>query len=92
MSYNLKTFWFKKSNIWQVIFILIILYSISTINVLLLTISLMPFLRTAFLKTHILVAFAQISFGLVAFLSIYHLSTMFRRRKRFSDRQEEEGR
>ena len=88
MSSGFKKLWFKKGIMWEVIFILIILYAVSSINVLAIVISVLPFLHGAFLKTHILTYFAEIAFGLTAFLSIYHLSTLFRKSKRKTDKQE----
>ena len=88
MSSGFITTFLRKNTIWQMIFILTILYAVSSINVLVIVINLLPYLRGAFFRTHILVYFAEISFGLTAFLSAYHLTTMFRRRKRKMDRVE----
>ena len=83
-----KTAWFRNSAIWQVIFALIILYNVSSINVLVLTISILPVLQGAFLKTHVLVYFGEISFAIAVFLSIYHMSSVFRTKKRRNDSME----
>ena len=88
MSSGFKKMWFKKGILWEVIFILTILYAVSSINILVIVISILPFLHGAFLKTHILTYFAEIAFGLTAFLSVYHITTIFHRRKRRTDRQE----
>ena len=79
---------FKSSIVWHIIFILIILYSVSSINVLILAIGILPFLQGALLNTSVLTYFSDISFALAAFLSIYHLSTIFRGKKRRNDKAE----
>ncbi|MDR0443148.1 MAG: hypothetical protein LBH44_07070 [Treponema sp.] len=91
--FHVKAFWFKKSNIWQVIYVLIILYAVSSINVLMLLASLFPYVRAyvgrpTFIKTHILIIFAGIAFLLVAAVGIHHLVIMFRKRKRKTDVQD----
>ena len=78
-------FWLNKNQLLQVIFILIILYSISSINVLILALNILPYLPNAFLKQYALIGFALISFLLAAFMGIYHLYSMFRKRKRKTD-------
>ena len=82
--------WLKSSAVWQIIFILIILYSVSSINVLILAMGILPYLHGAILNAPVLVYFAEISFAIAAILSIYHLSTIFRRRKRRDDRVEDQ--
>ena len=73
----------KIKNLWQLIFILSILYAVSSMNVLILVNSILPYLQGAFLKTHVLQYFALVSFALAAFLSAYHLFGMFRRDRKF---------
>jgi hypothetical protein len=75
-------FWTKSKNLWQLIFILCILYAISSMNVLILVKSILPYLQGAFLKTHILVYFSQISFALAVFLSVYHFVNMYGKTKK----------
>ena len=79
----------KNSATWHVIFILVILYCVSSINVLLLAIGVLRFLPNAYLNAPVLRYFAEISFGFACFLGIYHLSTIFRRKKRRQDKTEE---
>ena len=67
----------KSRNLWQVIFIVSILYAISSMNVIILVKSILPFLQGAFLKTQVLRYFAEISFAIAVFLSGYHLFQMF---------------
>jgi membrane protein implicated in regulation of membrane protease activity len=45
-----------------------------------------PHLPGAYLNSEICVVYSIISFVLTAFIAAYHLSTMFRRRKRKTDR------
>ena len=78
-------FRFHKSLIMQVIFILIILYAISSLNVLILAISILPLLPAAFLRPFALAGFNVISVTLMILLAIYHLVTMFHHRKRKFD-------
>ena len=78
----------KNSIVWHVLFILIILFSVSSINVLILAVGMLPFLRNAHLSTPVLVYFAVMSFSIATFLSIFHKSTIFRRKKRKQDRIE----
>ena len=73
---SLKSMWFKKGIVWEVIFILTILYAISTINVLVIAKSIVPLLIHAELSPQVLKYFAEIAFGLAIFLSIYHLTVM----------------
>ena len=86
MSSGFKKLWFKEGIVWEVIFILSILYAVSSINVLVIVISILPSLSGAFLKTHVLMYFAELAFVLTAFLSIYHMSTLFRKPKRKTDK------
>lgn len=82
-----KEFWANKRRISQVIFILIIIYAVSSINVLLLALGVLSYLPQAHLNPYVLVAFSLVSFLLSVFISAYHLSTMIQRRKRKSDRE-----
>jgi ABC-type transport system involved in cytochrome bd biosynthesis fused ATPase/permease subunit len=72
------------------IYILIILYAVSSINVLLLILGLLPYLLDAFMETHILLFFVVISFMLAAYLSGYHTLILFHKRKRKTDTEEHE--
>jgi hypothetical protein len=77
---------FRKYGV-QVVFILVILYAISSINVLMLAYGLLQYLPGAFLNPSVIVAFALISFVLTILTSVYHLATMLRGRKRKVDHQ-----
>ena len=66
-------------------FILIILYAISSLNVLILAISILPYLPDAFLRPYALAGFNIISVSLMVLLTIYHMVTMFHHRKRYGD-------
>jgi len=82
---NASGFWLNKNQLLQVVFILIILYSISSVNVLILALNILPYLPNAFLKPYALIGFALISFVLAVFMGFYHLYSMFRKRKRKTD-------
>ena len=85
MRFRLNFAWLRSNAVWHIIFILIILYCVSSINVLILAVGLLPFLMGAFLNTRVLTYYAEISFGIAALLSIFHLSLIFRSRKRKND-------
>lgn len=85
---GLKEFFIRQNHISQMIFILILLYAVSSINVLLLALGILPHIPGMYLNPYIMVAFSLISFALTAFISAYHLSTMIRRRKRKTDQEE----
>ena len=72
----------KKRAAWIVVFIVSIMYSVSSMNVLILTTSALPYIEGLRLVTRALILFAVISFGLAIFLSVYHLYTMLRTEKR----------
>jgi membrane protein implicated in regulation of membrane protease activity len=79
----------NKRHIWQAAFILIILYAVSSINVLVLIWGvLLPYLIEAFHGMGILFYFARVSFVLAAFLSIYHVYLMFNTKKRKTDTED----
>jgi membrane protein implicated in regulation of membrane protease activity len=86
MDSTKEGFFLKKSTMSQIIFILIILYSVSAINVLLLAFGLLPYIPGAYLNPNMLIGFSLFSFVLTLLTSAYHLSTMIRRRKRKTDR------
>jgi Na+/phosphate symporter len=76
----------KKTLISQVIFILIIVYAVSSINVLLLALGVIPYLPSAYLNPYMILSFAVTSFVLTTAMAVFHLSTMLRRNKRITDR------
>ena len=83
-----KKLWFKKGIVWEVIFILTILYAVSSINVLVIANSLMSSLKKVLegmglnsesilsLSTDVLTYFAVIALCLTVFLSVYHITVM----------------
>jgi ABC-type multidrug transport system permease subunit len=77
--------WRSRSHLSKLIFLLIILYCISSINVLLLAFGLTKWIPDFHLNARVLIAFSVTSFALTLFVSAYHLSTFLRRRKRASD-------
>jgi putative effector of murein hydrolase LrgA (UPF0299 family) len=91
MAHKFKEFWMSKSHVSKVIFILIVLYCIASINVLFLSLGMVPYFQSFQQSSYLLIGFAISSFALTLFMSAYHLSTMLRRRKRKSDRLSDEG-
>jgi len=86
------SFWSRKKRLLlQLFFVLSIVYSISTINVLVVFVSILPFLQDVSFKTSVLVHFARISFGLAAFLSIYHFFIVLHPKKRKNDELDEKN-
>lgn len=85
-----KEFLLNKSRISQVIFIVIIMYCVSSMNVLILALGIMPYIPGVYLNPYVLIVFAIISFVITLLVSIYHLSTMIRKRKRKCDRPADE--
>jgi hypothetical protein len=75
----------KRSYAAQVIFMLIILCSISAVNVLFLVIGNLSYLSSAYPDARIFITFALAAFCLTICMSLYHLSTMFRSKKRNTD-------
>lgn len=78
--------WIKnKTYIAITIFIVIIIYAISSVVMLGLVLGIFPALPGAYLNPYMCLGYAIISFLLTAFISAYHLSTLIRRRKRKTD-------
>ena len=92
MSRNLKELWMSRSHVSQIIFILIVLYCVASVNVLILALGMLPYYESDHGVSYLLIGFTISSFVLTLFISAYHLSTMLRRRKRRSDRFSEEER
>jgi hypothetical protein len=82
----------SRSRVSQVIFILIVLYCVASVNVLILALGMLPYYESIQGVSYLLIGFTISSFVLTLFISAYHLSTMLRRRKRRSDRLLEEER
>ena len=80
-----RIFRFHKSLVMQIVFILIILYAISSLNVLILAISVLPYLPDPFLRPFALAGFNIISVMLMVLLAVYHMVTMFHHGKRKGD-------
>jgi membrane protein implicated in regulation of membrane protease activity len=85
MAQTFKEFWMNKTNVSRVIFILIIAYCVTCINLLLLVLGILPYIEWAQNKPNLFLWFAIGSFALTIIVSAYHLSTMLRRRKRKED-------
>jgi hypothetical protein len=91
MYFHIHKHHLNKRNILHGVFILIILYAVSSINVLALLLGSFHHFQFILLETNILDYFAAISVILTVSLSGYHLSIMFRSRKRKTDTVEEQG-
>jgi membrane protein implicated in regulation of membrane protease activity len=79
-------FWKQKTLISQVLFILAMMYCVSSINVLLLALGIIRWIPQAYLNPKVLIIFSLVSFAFALVLSAYHFSTFINRRKRKYDR------
>jgi hypothetical protein len=80
--------WKGKTHLSQILFILVMMYCVSSINVLLLALGVVRWIPQAYLNPRVLIWFSIISFGFAVLLSAYHLCTFFFRNKRRSDYEE----
>jgi membrane protein implicated in regulation of membrane protease activity len=78
-------FWKQKTHVSQLLFLLAMLYCVSSINVLILALGVVRWIPEAYLNPTVLIAFSLISFSFALVLSIYHFSTFLNRRKRKND-------
>ena len=84
--------WFSgKTHLYQLVFILIILYGVSSVNVLVLALGIIPYIPGMFLSPLMMIGFALISFALTVFVSAYHLSNMLLQKKRRTDEPVAQG-
>jgi membrane protein implicated in regulation of membrane protease activity len=83
---NFVEFWKQKTHVSQLLFILAMMYCISSLNVLLLVLGVVRWIPTAYLNPYVLIWFSVISFAFALLLSAYHFSTFINRRKRKNDR------
>jgi hypothetical protein len=83
---NFVAFWKQKTRVSQLLFIIAMMYCISSINVLLLAVGVVNWIPEAYLNPQVLIIFSLISFGFAFLLSVYHFSTFLNRRKRKADR------
>jgi hypothetical protein len=81
-------FWRQKTHVSQVLFILAMMYCVSSINVLLLALGVVRWIPQAYLNPQVLIWFSIISFGFALLMSAYHFSTFIIRRKRKYDYEE----
>jgi len=88
MSSESNKKWVRSSAIWQVILILVLFYTVSSINVLILAAGILPYLQGAYFRTYVLRYFSEISFAIVIFLGIFHVSMMIKKKKEDTDRAE----
>jgi membrane protein implicated in regulation of membrane protease activity len=82
-------FWKQKTHVSQVLFIIAMMYCVSSINVLLLALGVIRWIPQAYLNPNVLIGFSLISFAFALVLSAYHFSTFINRRKRKEDRGSE---
>jgi hypothetical protein len=78
----------SKSYIAHAVFMLAITYAMSSFTVLGLAMGILPFLPMASLDLSVCTIYTLISFVLAAGLSAYHLSSMVRGNKRWTDKAE----
>jgi membrane protein implicated in regulation of membrane protease activity len=83
---NFIAFWKQKTHVSQLLFILAMLYCVSSINVLFLALGVVHYIPQAYLNPQVLIVFSIISFAFAFLLSVYHFSTFLNRRKRKEDR------
>jgi uncharacterized membrane protein YbhN (UPF0104 family) len=83
---NFLAFWRQKTHVSQLLFVLAMLYCVSSFNVLLLALGVLSYIPQAYLNPRVLVIFSLISFAFAFLLSAYHFSTFLNRRKRKEDR------
>jgi membrane protein implicated in regulation of membrane protease activity len=81
-------FWKQKTYVSQVLFIIAMLYCVSSVIILLLALGVVRWLPQAYLNPDVLIGFSLISFAFALILSAYHFSTFLNRRKRKEDRDE----
>jgi membrane protein implicated in regulation of membrane protease activity len=79
-------FWKQKTHVSQFLFLLSMLYCVSSINVLLLALGVVRWIPEAYLNPTVLIAFSLVSFVFALLLSAYHFFTFLNRRKRKDDR------
>jgi hypothetical protein len=72
----------RRNAIWIVVYMVCILYAVSSINVLILAMGVLPYIKGFYMVTRTLIYFAVISFGLTIFLSVFHINTILRTEKR----------
>lgn len=75
----------KTSYLGQVIFILLLIYSVSSIAVLALTYGILPHYPGVNLKPYSVIGYALISFAGAILVGLYHITTMIRSNKRKTD-------
>jgi membrane protein implicated in regulation of membrane protease activity len=83
---NFVDSWRTRSVAARIIFMLIILYCFSSINVLLLALGLTRYIPHFYLNPQIMTIFSVVSFAFVILVSAYHLYTFVARRKRTGDK------
>jgi hypothetical protein len=83
---NFSNLWKQKTRISRILFILAMMYCVSSINVLLLALGVVRWIPQAYLNPRVLIVFSLISFAFALLLSAYHFNTFLNRRKRKCDR------
>jgi hypothetical protein len=78
-------FWRQKTHVSQVLFLLAMMYCVSSINALLLALGVFRYIPQAYLNLKALIVFSLISFAFALLLSACHFSTFLNRRKRKGD-------
>lgn len=80
-----KGFFSEKSAPAKVLFVLVILYAICAVVFLVLALGLGPKLNEFYYNPVKLIAFSIVSFFITVLISLYHLITLIKRRKRKTD-------
>jgi hypothetical protein len=81
-----KEFYGEKSTATKLIFVLIVLYTLCSIVVLLLALGFVfPKVPSFYHNPRVLIVFSVISFVVTVVISVHHLSTLIKRRKRKTD-------
>ena len=78
--------WKAKTHLAKIVFLLVILYGVSSITTLLIALRITDLIPGFHLVPEVLLSCAIISFVCAVLVGVYHLSTFLRNRKRASDR------
>lgn len=78
----------NKSHVMRIVFILLILCSVSFVNIAIVGLALLPDVNLVYHYPFLTASFALLGFVFTGLIGAYHLSTMFRTKKRREDRLE----
>jgi hypothetical protein len=83
-----KQYWKKRTWLSQVLLILAMMYSVSSINILLMALGVVRWIPQAYLNPKVLTWFSIISYGFAMLLAVYHFGVFFFGRRRKTDDEE----